>query len=176
MLFGFMFAERSYDKCGCKRPTATWFCDTESWPFAYLHSISVVLSWDVTLEHLKHIFHTSQFFTPHFQQVIFLAPASQIKQVMVLQFAKGWWRWVSPSAIRELVPVWGAVQVTLGSRSPEDGPHILTDPFFVCRWFPWQWSTGSWILAPQSQSCENFFGGNFSIQGVKMQSRNLIMC
>lgn len=27
-------------------------------PLAYLHSISVVFSWDVALEHLKHVFHT----------------------------------------------------------------------------------------------------------------------
>jgi len=64
-------------------------------------SILVGLSGDVTCENLKDAFLTSQFFSPHLQELLTGRLALQVEEVIVLQLPKGWRRGVTPVSRRD---------------------------------------------------------------------------
>lgn len=67
-----------------------------SWALTHLVPIPVGFSSDVTCEHLKDTFLTSQFFSPHLQKLLPGRLALQIEEVIVLQFPKSWRGGVTP--------------------------------------------------------------------------------
>lgn len=66
------------------------------WAITYFVAVLVGFSGDVTREHLKDAFLTSQLFSPHLQELLPRRLALQVEEVVVLQFPKGWRGGVTP--------------------------------------------------------------------------------
>lgn len=67
-----------------------------SWALTHLVPILVGFSGDVTCEHIKDAFFTSELFSPHLQELLPGRLALQVEEVIVLQFPKGWRGGVTP--------------------------------------------------------------------------------
>lgn len=69
------------------RRKCTLFCATltvPSWAITHLVTVPVGFSGDVTREHLKDTFLTSQLFSPHLQKLLPRRLALQVEEVIVL--------------------------------------------------------------------------------------------
>ena len=92
---------------------------------AHLDSIFVFLSSEVALKDVGDVFLLGKLLPPHGSQTLRLPPATQVKQVIVLELAKCWGGRVAPATVRKVVPFLSSVDVAFWSHGPEDWTHVF---------------------------------------------------
>ena len=139
----------------------------------HFDSVLVFLASQVALKDVGDVLFLGKLLPPHGPQTLRLPPATQVKQVIVLELPKGWRGRVAPATVRKVIPCLSSVDVAFWTHGPEDWTHVLRVATVIGWWFPWQRLEGEWVLTPHAKSLEDLRCGNLSVQSVEMKTLDL---